>query len=86
MSVQQSLQLDVTSIDLARFVDFNPIPDPQRRRVAGMGRRGQQVGTEVGIIALRHSAGYEVVLQFADGKLDSFNPHELFPVLEGEEV
>lgn len=86
MSTQQALQLDVTAIDLARFVDFNVITEPQPWRVAGFGRRGRQIGMSVGVIALRHAAGYEVVLQFPDGKLDSFNPHDLFPVLDGEEV
>lgn len=68
--------------ELARLVRFEAITNGQQWRVGGVGVRSGQTGRAVGIIALKHSAGYEVVLRFADGKHDTFSPMTLFPVLE----
>lgn len=70
-------------IDLGRFVKFEPSTGEQHYRVGGIGgRRSGEVGLCAGVIGLRHSAGYEVLLQFSDGKVESFSPHALLPVLE----
>lgn len=77
---QGSLDLPCTGIDLARFVDFTPSVHDTSWRVSGIGgRRSGEVGQEVGVIGLRHAPGYEVLLRFEDGDVDSFAPHALFP-------
>jgi hypothetical protein len=61
---------------------FTPVAPGSFWQVAGeppRARRAMQIGEQVGLVGLPHSGGYEVWLRFADGKMDSFNPHELFP-------
>lgn len=76
-------RLDVTTdIDLRRFIHFARDPNPSPVMVGGMpgaGRRGGEVGTAIGVIGLKHVNGYEVLVEFSDGKIESFNPMELFP-------
>lgn len=83
MPDQIAMNMQVSNIDLRRFVKFEPATGQQHYRVGGIGgRRSGEEGLCVGVICLRHSAGYEVVLQFSDGKVESFSPHALLPVLE----
>lgn len=64
-----------------RFVAVEMFPQESYWTPSGesRARRAGQVGKAVCSIHFRHSAGYEIVLQFPDGKLDSFNPQMLFP-------
>lgn len=65
---------------LLKFIQFNEAPGDTFNVVGGIfGRRAGQIGRFIGTIGLRHVAGYEIVLQFPDGKMDTFNPHDLFP-------
>lgn len=83
MPEQASVRLPVTTVDLGRFVKFEPASSDQHYRVGGEGgRRSGEIGLCAGTIGLRHSSGYEVLLQFADGSLDSFRPHDLFPIVD----
>lgn len=70
----------MTAIDLSKFVRFTETPIRQRYRVGGGDGRANQCGYAVGIISLRHSPGYEVVLHLDNGAQDSFSPMQLFPV------
>ena len=80
---QQSLGLETRDIDLAKFVKFEPSTSPMRYTVSGAGgRRSGQTGLCLGVISLKHASGYEVLLEFPDGKVDSFAPLDLFPVQE----
>lgn len=81
---QQSLALDTPGIALHKFVKWTPYAIRRRVLVAGVGRRGGQVGTALGNIALRHAGGYEVVVEFPDGKQESFAPMALFPVTDDD--
>lgn len=65
----------------AKMVDVEAFPEPQPWRVcdAWGSKRWDHVGQAVAVIRLRHSPGYEIVLQFPDGKLESFGPHALCP-------
>lgn len=66
---------------LRRFAKVTPAMDAQYWQVSGegRGRRSQQTGKAIAIVGLVHAGEYEVVLQFPDGKLDSFSPFSLFP-------
>lgn len=67
-------------VDLARLVDYTAVEDGSWYRVgSGNGRVGQ-VGQQIGVIALRHSPGYEVVMHMQNGRVESFAPHNLFPL------
>lgn len=77
---QDALALDTPAVELSRFVVWNEYPDRPAFRVGGVGgRRSGQEGIALGNIALKHAGGYEVVMQFPDGKIDSFHPMNLFP-------
>ncbi|WP_395736305.1 hypothetical protein [Prosthecobacter sp.] len=62
-------------------MEFFDVLGTQRWQVSGekKARRGGQIGIAIASIGLKHSQGYVVVLQFDDGKIDSFNPHMLSP-------
>jgi len=81
MSKQPPLDLPPAKIDLGKFVIFSkPACQPCHYRVSGIGtKRAGQVGQHAGTIGLRHCGGYEVLLQFEDGKVESFSPMSLFP-------
>lgn len=65
--------------DLARLVEFKETPDAPRWRVgAGNNRQGQH-GQQIGVVSLKHTPGYEIVLQLDNGKIDTFSPMQLFP-------
>lgn len=68
-----------SQIDVSRFVKCNAYPEPRSVKVGGCGRRAGQAGMAIASIALKHAGGYEVVVEFPDGKLDSFAPLDLFP-------
>lgn len=62
------------------MIRHQTVPDGGRFTVGGVvGRRACEIGTVVGILALKHAIGYEVVLRFDDGKTNTFEPHQLFP-------
>ncbi|MBN9365431.1 MAG: hypothetical protein J0H59_00185 [Comamonadaceae bacterium] len=42
------------------------------------------IGQVVGIIQLKHSPGYEIVMRMATGKIDTFSPHGLLPIRSEE--
>lgn len=67
------------SYDLSKLVRFEETPDGARWIVGGGDRRAGLRGKCIGIVSLRHAGGYEVVLQLDNGKVDSFNPWQLFP-------
>lgn len=65
-----------------KFTEVTMSSHDQRWRVGGMGgRMSGQVGKLLATVGLRHSPGYEVVLQFKDGTIDSFAPHNLSPFI-----
>lgn len=49
--------------DPRRFVNAELIESGARYRVGAGDSRSGQRGTAIGVISLRHSAGYEIVLQ-----------------------
>jgi hypothetical protein len=70
---------------IAKFVQFNEAAGDTFNVVGGIGcRRSGHVGRFIGTIGLRHANGYEIVLQFPDGKMDTFAPHDLFPAEEAQ--
>lgn len=73
------LALNTPKPDLLRFVQWAEYPDQPAVRVAGTGKRGGQVGRALGNVSLKHDGGYEVVVLFDDGKMESFTPMSLFP-------
>lgn len=73
------LSLNTPKIDLLRFVQWAEYPDQPRVMVAGVGKRGGQVGLALGNVSLKHDGGYEVVVLFDDGRIESFAPMSLFP-------
>lgn len=78
---QKSLGLETPKIDVSRFVQWSPSPEPQRVILAGE-RARRRAGLALGIIGLKHAGGYEVVVQFDDGKIESCHPMNLLPDLE----
>lgn len=80
---QSRLELKTTAIDIRKFVHFEPVEDGREVFVGGMGgKRSQGRGVVVGIISLKHAGGYEVLVQFGDGKIEAFAPMSLFPATE----
>lgn len=69
-----------------RFVQVIPAARPSWWRVMGQrgGRRSQEVGKAVCNVNLRHAPGFELVLLFPGGKMDSFRPDMLCPAEEPE--
>lgn len=67
---------------IASLVHYEVFNNGARWIVGGMGRRGGQIGVAIGSLALKHAGGYEIVLRFPDGKIDSFSPMALFPAGE----
>lgn len=77
---QQSIGLNTPKVDISRFVQWNEYPEPRNVRVGGCGgRRSGQIGMALGNVALKHAGGYEIVVLFPDGKVESFAPLDLFP-------
>lgn len=65
-------------IDLARLVRYEAVEDGNWFRVGpGDGRQGQ-VGQQIGVVALKHDPGYEIVLHMQNGRVDTFAPMQLF--------
>lgn len=79
---QAALALNTPKLDLSRFVQWNEYPERPLVRVGGVGRRAGQVGSALGNVALKHASGYEVVVQFSDGRVESFAPLDLFPEVQ----
>lgn len=66
-------------IDLSKLVDYTAIEDgPWWRAGSGDSRFGQ-VGQQIGVVSLKHSSGYAIVMQMQSGKIESFRPMQLFP-------
>lgn len=77
---QAALNLDNTGgLDLSRFVEFQPNELGGYCKPAGVGRRAYEVGRVLGSLSIRHARGYAIVLQFPDGKIETFDPMGLFP-------
>lgn len=72
--------MKLPSDEILKLIRYEEVANGQRWLVGGVGgRRSGEVGECIGILALRHAEGYEVVLKFPDGKIDSFAPLALFP-------
>lgn len=69
----------MSQVDLSRLVTWTPVEDGPRLRVGSGDQRAGQRGVQIGVIAFKHSPGYEVVLQLDNGRIDSFAPMQLFP-------
>lgn len=83
MSARKAGRARSPAIDLNQLVDFVPHPGGGIwESTEGSKRRGLR-GTWIGNINLRHSSGYEVVLQLQDGSISSFAPSSLRPVTPG---
>lgn len=78
MSGQRRLDV-TTTVDVRRFVQFNPNPARSKVMPYGIGRRSGEVGEAIGTICFKHDSGYEVVVEFDDGKQESFAPNALRP-------
>lgn len=69
-------------IDPMKLIRWEPTENGGYWQVGGFGgRRSGEVGRCVGIIALKHAGGYEVALEFEDGKVETFVPLSLFPAV-----
>jgi hypothetical protein len=64
---------------IAKLVRYEATPNGARWIVGSGDSRAGQRGTCIGIVSLRHVPGYEAVLQLDSGKVDTFNPMQLFP-------
>lgn len=77
---QATLGLAAPAIDLSRFVEWQEYPEPRDVVIAGQGgRRAGQQGRAIGCIGLKRSPGYDVLVEFPDGKIESFSPMSIFP-------
>jgi len=63
---------------LAKFVDVFLIEDGNRMIVAHGDKRTGLRGKHIATISMKHSSGYEIVLQMDNGKIESFRPDQLF--------
>lgn len=70
----------VAPVDLARLVKISPSPFLSQWEVVGGGRKWNgRIGRHVGVLEISNARGYGVLLQFADGDIQAFNPNDLFP-------
>lgn len=67
------------AVDVSRFVRFEAAISPVRWRVGAGNNRHGMAGVCLGVISLKHSPAYEVVLHLDNGKVDTFSPMQLFP-------
>lgn len=72
---------NLKELNLRKYVRVEATP-PTQYQIGGVGRRGGQIGTSIAVIGFKHASGYEVLLQFPDGKLDTFTAFDCFPVIE----
>ena len=83
MNAQLTLKLPTRDIDLSRFAAFTPHTGMHNRwRVLGVGKRGGQVGTLLGTVALKPRGGMTCVIEFDDGKVEALAPMDIAPHLE----
>lgn len=73
----------ISDADLLRLIHFEADPYGQQWEVGPGDKRAGRRGTSIGVVGLRHAAGYEVVLRMDDGSLESFAPMQLFPLARG---
>lgn len=71
-------------VDLSKLVRYEEVTNGAWYRVGSGNARVGSYGRTIGIIALKHSSGYEVVLQLTDGTVDTFSPMQLFPAKDDE--
>lgn len=64
---------------LRRFVDVTIDPNAETWKVMKTCSRMGEIGRAVAVIGLKHSSGYEIVIRFADGKMESFTAMDLYP-------
>lgn len=79
---QAQLALDVPSIDVERLVKFTPHPADFQSYWdvnGGTARYRDRTGKSIGVIEIRNARAHGIVLQFDDGAVAAFHPHDLFP-------
>ena len=69
---------------LSRFVDVTLVTNGMEYRVGSGSQHVGASGKQVAVIALKRSGGYEIVLQLENGKLESFTPTQLFPIIAAQ--
>lgn len=81
---KETSDLDNAAI-LKRFVQIVPYTQPTYWRVVRSGKYSGLVGRAVCNINLRHDPGFEVVLAFEDGSMESFASQALAPGVPSRE-
>ncbi|HGN3115186.1 TPA: hypothetical protein ACKRQV_001270 [Pseudomonas aeruginosa] len=67
-------------LDLAKLIRVSPSPFHTQWEVAGgSGKWLRRIGRHVGSIEIANSRAHGILLQFADGGVQSFHPLDLFP-------
>jgi len=70
----------VAPIDLARLVKVSPSPFLTQWEVAGGGCKWNgRIGRHVAVLEVTNARSYGILLQFADGDIQAFHSHDLFP-------
>ncbi|MBV7542167.1 hypothetical protein [Acidovorax sp. sic0104] len=77
-------RVNACPVDLSRLVRYEAIDNGQWYRVGPGDKRAGNIGQVVGILALKHAQGYEVVLRLLSGEVDTFSPLQLFPASDRE--
>jgi len=67
------------AIDIEQLVTLVPAASRRLWQVLGNGERAGQVGTEVGVLRLKHAYVHEIVLRFEDGGVEGYLPMDLLP-------
>ncbi len=71
-------------VDLSRLIRYEEVKNGPWYRVGSGDSRAGGIGQVIGVLSLKHSQGYEVVLQLTDGKIDTFSPLQLFLMQDHE--
>lgn len=73
------------ALDVSRLVRFTANPEHMQRRVQivkAEGRTHGRLGTCLGVIEIKGARAHAIVVSVDGGRIECFNPMDLFPHLE----
>ena len=72
-------------INISKLIGYTPVEDGPWYRIGAGDKRVDQIGQQIGVLFLKHSPGYEIVMHMQSGKVDTFAPLQLLLELQSKE-